>query len=369
MASFPPPRPRRAGAALGVGLLVLVLHLGLAGLWPAPPGAADSARPALQLRTLSLPAAAVAPGVPAGAALPADSPAPPAPPALAEQNAVAAAKRPNAPSPAARTDAVALALPAAVDGADTADTSDAALQAAAPPAGTPVPTYATRLPPPATLQYAVRREGAEALPAASPRGGLQAQLRWQHAAGTYTLTLGLGAVGWASVGGFDAHGLAPERHVETRRGRELRAANFQRPDGTGADASPGRITFSGPRVEHPLWPGVQDRLSWMLQLAAVMSADATLGQPGRELVLMVVGVRGDALPWRFEAVAVEDLDVPAGLVRGALRLRREPQRAWDSRVEVWLDPARHHLPVRLRMQQGPGAPLTEFELLAWLPQP
>jgi hypothetical protein len=55
-------------------------------------------------------------------------------------------------------------------------------------------------------------------------------------------------------------------------------------------------------------------------------------------------------------------------VRGALHLRREPQRPWDSRVDVWLDPARHHLPVRLRMRQGPNAPMTEFDLLAWLPQ-
>jgi hypothetical protein len=86
------------------------------------------------------------------------------------------------------------------------------------------------------------------------------------------------------------------------------------------------------------------------------------------VVLMVVGVRGDALPWRFEAVGVEDLELPAGPVRGALHLRREPQRPWDSRVDVWLDPARHHLPVRLRMRQGPNAPMTEFDLLAWLPQ-
>ena len=342
---------------------MLVLHLGLAGLWPGRPGSVDSPRPALQLRSLSLPAAA--------------APVAAAPPAAATPATDAAAQRPVVAAPPLRPDRAAAAPtvnedaadgPTAPTPADIADTSDAALQAAAPPAGTPLPTYATLVPPPATLQYAVRREGAEPAAAASARAGLQAQLRWQHAAGSYTLTLGLGAVGWASVGGFDVHGLAPERHVETRRGRERRAANFQRPGSDGVAPGPGRITFSGPRVEHPLWPGVQDRLSWMLQLAAVMSADATLATPGREVLMVVAGVRGDALPWRFETVAVEDLELPAGTVRGALHLRREPQRPWDSRVDVWLDPARHHLPVRLRMRQGPNAPLTEFELLAWLPQ-
>ena len=108
------------------------------------------------------------------------------------------------------------------------------------PAGTPLPTYATRLPPPATLQYTVQRGGAALAPAATAvRGGLQAQLIWRPdtAAATYTLSLGLGLglgaslgqVGSASVGALDLHGIAPKRHVETRRGREMRAANFQRP--------------------------------------------------------------------------------------------------------------------------------------------
>ncbi|RVU49645.1 DUF3108 domain-containing protein [Rubrivivax rivuli] len=362
MATFFPPRPRRAGAALALGLLVLVLHLGLAGLWPARPGLADSPRPALQLRSLSAPApvATVEGSVPPAARAAAPTPAPRAAPAAPRQAADEAPGRvaESAPAPA----------PAAAEAAEAADTTEAALQAAAPPAGTPLPTYATRLPPPVTLQFAVRREGAEAPLAAAPRGGLQAQLRWQHAAGSYTLTMGMGAVGWASVGGFIAQGLAPERHVETRRGRELRAANFQRPGMEGVEG-PGRITFSGPRFAHPLWPGVQDRLSWLVQLPAVLAAEPALAQPGREVLMMVAGVRGDALPWRFEAVALEDLDLPAGLVRGALHLRREPLRAWDSRIDVWLDPARHFLPVRLRMRQGPNAPLTEFELLAWTLQP
>ena len=45
---------------------------------------------------------------------------------------------------------------------------------------------------------------------------------------------------------------------------------------TSGDRDIGRITFSGPSLEYPLFPGVQDRLSWIAQLAAIAQA-AVLG--------------------------------------------------------------------------------------------
>jgi len=183
-------------------------------------------------------------------------------------------------------------------------------------------------------------------------------LRWRPVDGNYTLTLGFGAVGWASVGGLDADGVAPERHVETRRGREVRAANFRREAGPAG----GRITFSGPSVEFALLPGTQDRLSWMLQLPAVLEADTSLGQPGREVRLLVAGVRGDAGLWTFTVVDRGPAELPAGTVADAVHLRREPQRPYDTRVDVWLDPARHHLPVRVRLDHRGDGGGTDFLL-------
>ena len=46
---------------------------------------------------------------------------------------------------------------------------------------------------------------------------------------------------------------------------------------------------------------------------------------------------------------IEPVDVPAGRLEAALLLQREPQRPYDTRVDVWLDPARHHLPARARL--------------------
>jgi len=193
------------------------------------------------------------------------------------------------------------------------------------------------------------------------RGGAsgRAELSWQPADGRYLLTLssrapGAQAVGSVSQGSLDARGLAPERYTESRRGRDLRAVNFQH------DA--GRITFSGPRAEYPWIPGSQDRLSWMLQLAAVVDADSALQATDSEVFLFVVGTRGDAEVWRFAVLGRETTELAAEAVPATLHLRRESQRPYDPQVDVWLDPARHHLPVRMRLLQRQAAEGTEFLL-------
>ncbi len=318
---------------------MLLLHALLLGRLPpgAGPGARGDAAPKLQVRQLLL--VSPAPSVQAPDARAAVSPAAPARPLRAAvATAVSVVAPAPAPVPAVNRNDESAAPPALADGLA---------------GGTPPPRYATRLPPPATLQYSLQRDAT-----GSPdRPGLQAELRWRPSETQYTLTLGFGAAGWASVGGLDVDGVAPERHVETRRGREVRAANFRREAGpTG-----GRITFSGPPVEFVLLPGAQDRLSWMLQLPAVLEADPALGQPGREVQLFVAGVRGDAGLWTFTVRGRGPAELPAGNVADAVHLQREPQRPYDTRVDVWLDPARHHLPVRVRLDnRGDGG--TDFLL-------
>jgi hypothetical protein len=211
---------------------------------------------------------------------------------------------------------------------------------AAEPGGAAAPVYATRLPPSATLRYTLRRSGMPG----------HAELQWFNDGGQYRLTLrndALGAqnLGSASSGAIDAHGLAPERHTDSRRGRDVRAVNFQR------DSA--RVTFSGPRGEVPLVDGAQDRLSWMLQLAGIAEANPALREPGSEMAVFVVGTRGDAEVWLCSVVGHETIELPAGPVAAALHLRREPKRLYDTTVDIWLDPARHHLPVQARMQVRP----------------
>ncbi len=318
-----PARPRRVAALAGLAALVLLLHGWLLGTLPALPGFGGPGEAPKVLRVRQIVQAAPV----AVATVAAETPLTPAPTPPARPRRVA-------PGPAAAAEQA----PAAPE--------------PTPPAtgGTSLPVYPTRLPPAVTLQYAVQRDGPL-------RAGLQAELRWRPADdGSYELTLGLAATGWASVGRIDAHGLAPERQVETRRGRELRAANFQRDSG--------RITFSGPQLEFPLLPGAQDRLSWLLQLCAVLEANPALADAGSQVTLFVAGPRGDAGLWTFSSQGTETAELPAGAVAGTVHLQRAAERPYDTRVDVWLDPARHHLPVRLRVQNRAEGEPTDFLLQA-----
>jgi len=204
-----------------------------------------------------------------------------------------------------------------------------------------VPVYATRLPPAGLWRYRLQRGLAVG----------EADLRWQLLADAgYELQLegrvaGVTLLDWVSQGRIDAAGMAPERFAVRRRGRDRQAANFQR------DA--GKITFSGPTHELPLLPGAQDRLSWLLQLPAIVAAAPERFASGAAIVLFVPGARGDGDAWTFVVQGLETLGD-----RPALKLVREPRKLYDTRAEVWLDPAEHYLPLRaLQTPSGGGAPL------------
>lgn len=159
---------------------------------------------------------------------------------------------------------------------------------------------------------------------------------------------------WRSQGDLDAEaGLAPRRFAQRQPGkqgmRDRQATNFRRDEGL--------ISFSASPALLPLQEGAQDRISWWLQLAALVDAEPQRYQPGAELVMPVAGLRGEVQQWHFKVLGLEGLDLPAGRLAQALRLERQPLGAWDARIELWLDPARHHLPVRVRHTQG--------EVLRW----
>ncbi|MFY7857581.1 MAG: DUF3108 domain-containing protein [Rubrivivax sp.] len=235
-----------------------------------------------------------------------------------------------------------------------------------PPAGgdapePPPPTYATRMPEAALLRYTMRRgtmSGQGVLhwrlvpevtaPGRATAGGPSYRLDFVGRA------FGALLLGWHSEGRLDAHGLAPDRFVDRRRQRGALAANFQRGRGV--------ISYSGEGEDVPLLPGAQDRLSWMVQLPAIVAAQPALARPGATVAMQVTGARGDADVWAFRVIDRQDLNLPAGAVQQALHLQREPRKPRDTRVEVWLDPARQWLPVRLRLSPTEGGEGTEFLL-------
>lgn len=224
----------------------------------------------------------------------------------------------------------------------------AAAPAAPEPVAEAIPHYRTQIPPAITLHYVMQRGALRGSGAFS----------WRPDGDHYELKLdgsvaGLSVLTQVSSGGFDAAGVAPTRFTDQRLRRGAKAANFQR----GA----GKITFSGPPTEFALREGAQDRLSWMVQLGAIVAAEPRLRGVGAKVVMYVVGANGDAGVWAFDCTAIEPVTTGAGTV-DALKFVREPREAYDTQVQVWIDPARHYLPVRAMQKSGSGDDAFELRL-------
>jgi hypothetical protein len=210
------------------------------------------------------------------------------------------------------------------------------------------PTYATVLPGPAVLTYELRRGSL------TGRGDLV----WRNGPQGYELSIdgtvfGLQVLSWASRGAVGRTGLAPARFTDKRLRREANVATF--------DRARNLITYSGSAEQHALRPGAQDRLSWMLQLAAIAAARSTPLAAGDRVSMQVTGARGGADIWTFAVLGRPSVEVIGGRIEHTVALRREPRKAKDTLVEVWLDPARQHLPVRLKLGSADGDAL-EFVL-------
>lgn len=259
--------------------------------------------------------------------------------------------RPEPPAPATPEQAVSSEPPAspprASDGEASAPSSHApAISPLAAPSEPvvlrqpeqAVPVYRTQIPPATTLEYDIRRGSISGT----------GELTWRPDGGSYEARLQASVIGYTlltqiSQGGFDKAGLAPLRFTDQRARKAARAANFQR--------DVGKITFSGPRDEFALPTGSQDRLSWMIQLPAVLAAEPKRAVAGGEVALYVAGVRADVDLWTLRCIGVETVETAAGPVR-TVKFMRTPRNAKDTLAEVWLDPTRHYLPMRARLTYG-----------------
>lgn len=205
-----------------------------------------------------------------------------------------------------------------------------------------------RLAGPAAWQYRLRQGGQDG----------EARLDWQpQPDGRYSLRLtrqigerALPAL--ESLGRTGSAGLSPERFALQRGGRDRQAVNF--------DTEGRLLRFSASPAQHELPEGTQDRLSWWLQLAALVQAAPT---PGGRWRVWVAGLRGELREWTFEAV---DADPAEPGDAGTLHLRRQSLGPHDPGIDLWLDPARGHWPVRLR-QGDPETRGFEIRLLETVP--
>ena len=172
------------------------------------------------------------------------------------------------------------------------------------------------------------------------------ELQWQHDNLGYQARLELSTFGQTRVqtsqGSITAEGLAPLRFSDKYRSEV--AAHFNREQG--------KVSFSANTPDAPLLTGAQDRLSVLLQLAALVAGDPAQFTNATTLTLQVVGAR-DSDTWLFTVGEEETLALPGGEQR-TLKLVRNPRREFDQKVELWLAKNWAYLPVRIKITEANG---------------
>jgi hypothetical protein len=183
---------------------------------------------------------------------------------------------------------------------------------------------------------------------------LNGELVWIHAKGGYQASLTFGAFGLkrsqTSRGQIGPEGLMPERFSDKFRS-EL-AAHFNR--------QLGKVTFSANTPDMPLLAGAQDRLSVLIQLAAMAASAPDRFTSATTLTIQTVGPR-DADLWLFTIQESEPLTLPGGTLE-VVKLTRNPRQAYDQQVDIWLAPSLGYLPARIRITESSG----DYVDLKWL---
>lgn len=325
------PAPTRllALAAVVLALHLLALGWGQGLVAPAP----STGTPVFSTRAI----APTLPTPPATAAAPLE-PAPARPPPRPRPQRAPAARPPAQEA----TGPIASAGPEPV--ATSAAPAPAAEAAPAPAAAAPsgASVRATAIPRPARMHYEVEL-GMRGI---QTRG--KAELQWRHDGSQYEARMELSGTlvpvtrVQTSTGRITAEGLAPTRFAD-KRGKE-EAAHFER--------EKGKVVFSNNKPEADLMAGAQDRLSVLMQLAALVGGSPADFPAGTAIAIQTADTRG-AEPWTFTVEGEEELALPAG-TRRALKLLRMPRKEYDYKLELWLAPGMDYAPVRLRLTYPNG---------------
>lgn len=183
---------------------------------------------------------------------------------------------------------------------------------------------------------------------------LNGELVWVSADGSYDASLMFGAFGQKRIqtsrGQIGAEGLMPERFSDKFRSEV--AAHFNRQQG--------KVTFSANTPDAPLLAGAQDRLSVLIQLAALVASAPERFTLATTLTIQTIGPR-DADLWLFTVAGTDTLNLPGGSL-GVLKLTRNPRQAYDQQVDIWLAPDLGYLPARIRITESSG----DYVDLKWL---
>ena len=180
------------------------------------------------------------------------------------------------------------------------------------------------------------------------------ELLWLNQGDGYSARLQITKFGfnlrtWTSKGDISWRGLEPLRFGD--RTRSEIAAHFQREKGI--------VSFSANSPDVPLLAGSLDYLSSFFQLAGMLAGEPERYPAGSLIAFQVVSAR-DAVPWVFKVEGAETTELPDG-PKSAVKLTREHDAQYDTKVELWLAPDLAYVPIRIRLSQGNG----DFAELLW----
>lgn len=334
----------RAGAALGLLLLVSWGHVGVAG-WMADQAAAFdlSSPPAMQRIEVAY-VREMAFTAPAPRAVPRAAPArrrAPAPARAAPEPAASAPSPPPLPEP---TELASPPQPTAPALSSSEPTTAVATTSAPEPAASA----------PAAFEWPVSTR-LRYLLTGHVRGEVhgQAQVEWIRAGPRYQVHLDV-QVGpsfapiasrrMSSEGEITPEGLVPHRYEqETRLAFDGPYRAIVRFDGSRVWMSNGNSTVQ--------LPGVQDTASQFVQLAYVFDREPQRLQVGA-MVQVVLAMPRNVSLWTYDVVKEELLYTPFGEVPSYhLKPRREPRAGGDLVTELWIAPQLRHLPIRFVIRQ------------------
>ncbi len=173
------------------------------------------------------------------------------------------------------------------------------------------------------------------------------ELLWLQDGSTYEARLEIGAflLGarvQTSTGRLTAAGLEPKRFSDKFRSEV--AAHFERDKGF--------VTFSANTPQVALVAGMQDQLSVVMQLSAMIAAAPAQYPSGTLIQFDTVGPRSSE-KWMLTVGEEEKLSLPGGELQ-ALKLYRKPRSDYDQTLEVWLAPRLNYLPARIKITEKNG---------------
>ena len=173
----------------------------------------------------------------------------------------------------------------------------------------------------------------------------------------YQIRLVTKALGWASIfapkplqaetsGRLGPGGFLPDRYTHvTPRGKE---------EVTQFDYQANTVTYSSIKEPFALPAGIQDRLSFMLQLAWMMKVAPERFSLGESVTVTMAG-RKAIEDISFMVLSDQPLILPGGILVPAVHLSSYQTRdRFSGRIDVWLDQADRLLPVRIRFEESRG---------------